>query len=163
VPIYYNYLNTGRPAAETGLGAGNRFTSKYLDVSFTPEYPFGYGLSYTEFEYSNLQVSTPEISMGGTVEITADIANTGEAEAVETVQLYTHDVTASLVRPVRGLKAFQRVRLKPGEKRSVAFTLNTSDLAFHNGAQQVVEPGLFEVWIAPNATSGVRGHFEVVE
>jgi beta-glucosidase len=161
VPIYYNHLNTGRPPADSGPEANNRFTSKYLDVSFTPEYPFGYGLSYTHFEYTSLRVSTPSMGLGGSLTISADVANTGGVEADEIVQLYTRQMTASLARPVRELKGFRRVHLKPGEKQSVEFTLKSGDLAFHKGSQLVTEPGIFQVWIAPDSAAGTQGQFVV--
>ncbi len=161
VPIYYNHLNTGRPPADSGPEANNKFTSKYLDVSFTPEYPFGYGLSYTHFEYTSLRVSTPGMGLGGSLTISADVANTGAVEADEIVQLYTRQMTASLARPVRELKGFRRVHLKPGEKQSVEFALRGGDLAFHKGSQLVTEPGLFQVWIAPDSAAGTQGQFVV--
>jgi beta-glucosidase len=161
VPIYYNHLSTGRPPAESGPVADIKFTSKYLDVSFTPEYPFGYGLSYTQFEYTNLRVSAPGMGLGGTLTVSADVANTGGVEADEIVQLYTRQMAASLARPVRELKGFRRVHLKPGEKQSVEFTLKSGDLAFHKGAQLVTEPGKFQVWIAPDSAAGAPGQFVV--
>ena len=161
VPIYYNHLNTGRPPAENGPEADNRFTSKYLDVSFTPEYPFGYGLSYTQFEYTNLRLSAPGMALGGSLTVSADVANTGGVVADEIVQLYTRQMVASLARPVRQLKGFRRVHLKPGEKQSVEFILKSGDLAFHKGAQLVTEPGIFQVWIAPDSATGAQGQFVV--
>ena len=162
VPIYYNHLNTGRPSAETGPEASNKFTSKYLDVSFTPEYPFGFGLSYTKFEYGNLHVSAPRMRVGGSLTVSAEVANTGTVEADETVQLYIRQMAASLAQPVRELKDFRRVHLKPGEKQTVEFTLKSSALAFHKGAQLVTEPGTFQVWIAPDSSAGSQGQFVLV-
>jgi beta-glucosidase len=171
VPLYYAHLNTGRPASPKDLGIPpgtpvnpRGFVSKYIDVDFTPEYPFGFGLSYTTFEYSNLRLSAPAIPMGGKLTVTADVANTGKVEAEEVVQLYTRDLAASVSRPVRELKGFRRVRLKPGEKKSVEFTIGTADLAFHNARMQLVtEPGAFQVWIAPDSDRGLRGEFTVAE
>jgi beta-glucosidase len=167
VPIYYAHLNTGRPAATTELGIplGNPaeptgYTSKYIDVDFTPEYPFGYGLSYTTFEYSNLRLSSPTIGNGEILTVTADVANRGTREGTEVVQLYTHKVSASVAQPVRLLKGFHRVRLKPGEKRAVSFSLSSADLAIYNDHLQfVAEPGPFKVWIAPDSMQGVSGDF----
>jgi beta-glucosidase len=161
VPIYYNHLNTGRPPASNGPEADNKYTSKYLDVSYTPEYPFGYGLSYTQFEYTNLRVSAPGMGLGGSLTVSADVANIGGVEADEIVQLYTRQMTGSLARPVRELRGFRRVHLKRGEKRSVEFTLKGGDLAFHKGAQLVTEPGVFQVWIAPDSAAGAQGQFVV--
>jgi beta-glucosidase len=162
VPIYYNHLNTGRPPAETGPVAEDKFRSKYLDVSFTPEYPFGFGLSYTTFAYGNPRITSPRMRLGGSLTLSAEVANTGAVEADEIVQLYTRQLAGSLARPVRELRDFRRVHLKPGEKQTVEFTLKSSALAFHKGAQLVTEPGAFQVWIAPDSASGAPGQFVVV-
>jgi beta-glucosidase len=162
VPIYYNHLNTGRPPSETGPAAEDKFRSKYLDVSFTPEYPFGFGLSYTTFVYDNLHVSSASMHVGGSLTVSAEVVNTGKVEADEVVQLYIRQLAASLAQPVRELKDFRHVHLKPGEKQTVEFTLKSSDLAFHKGAQLVTESGQFQVWIAPDSASGLRGQFELV-
>ncbi len=169
IPIYYAHLSTGRPASQTELGIpmGNPaeptgYTSKYIDVDFTPEYPFGYGLSYTEFEYRNLRLSAPEMRHGEAITFTADVTNRGSREATEVVQLYIQDVVASVAQPVRELKGFQRVPLKPGETRHVSFTLAAPDLAFYNEHMQLVtEPGTFRVWIAPDSARGVQGEFRL--
>lgn len=169
VPIYYSRLNTGRPASENELGIplGNPlnpqgYTSKYIDVDFTPEYPFGFGLSYTKFDYTNLRLSTSKVRLGDTLRISADIVNSGRYEADEIVQLYTHQIAASVSRPVRELRDFQRVHLKPGEKKSVEFTLDLSQLAFYNDQMQLTtEPGKLQVWVAPNAISGAMAEFEI--
>jgi beta-glucosidase len=169
VPIYYAHKNTGRPPSPKDLGipmgsphSRRIFRSEYIDVDYTPEYPFGFGLSYTRFEYSNLRLSARRVSPGGSLTISADITNTGQFEADEVVQLYTHDRVASVTRPVRELKRFQRIRLKPGQKGTTSFTISTQDLAFHDARMQLVtEPGAFDVWIAPDSASGVSGEFEV--
>ena len=169
VPIYYAHLNTGRPAAvnELGIPMGNPaeptgYTSKYIDVDFTPEYPFGYGLSYTEFQYSKLDVATPAVKMGNTIRVSAKVANRGSREGTEIVQFYVHAVAASVVQPVRLLKGFQRVRLRPGETRTVTFSINTGDLAFHNQQMHLVtEPGRYQVWIAPDSVRGLAGEFQI--
>jgi beta-glucosidase len=169
VPIYYAHLNTGRPASESELGVpmGNPqqpagYTSKYIDVDFTPEYPFGFGLSYTTFEYSNLRVSSPVLNGGQTITVSADVANRGTPEATETVQFYVRDLVASVVQPVRKLRAFQRVPLKPGERRTVEFTISAADLAFYDQHMRLVtEPGRVQVWIAPDATRGLTGEFDL--
>jgi beta-glucosidase len=162
IPIYYNHLNTGRPASagELGVPLGNPvdpqgFTSKYLDVDFTPEYPFGFGLSYTTFEYSPPRISSSTIRRGSRVTVSTDITNTGKREAEEVAQLYVRDLVASVAQPVRQLKGFRRVRLKPGEKQTVSFSLAESDLSFYNESMQLVtEPGEFQAWISPDAASG---------
>jgi beta-glucosidase len=170
VPIYYAHLNTGRPASESELGIplGNPvnpvgYTSKYVDVDFTPEYPFGFGLSYTTFEYSHLQVSDSTLRKGSHVTVSAEVADTGSGEADEVVQLYVHQDAASVARPVRELKGFRRVHLKPGERRTVSFDLGPEDLAFYNEHQKLItEPGTIHVWIAPDSAGGVEGKFTLV-
>jgi len=173
IPIYYNHLNTGRPATEKSfvqldsipVGAwqsslGN--TSHYLDLGFLPQFPFGFGLSYTTFEYSNMNVSASEIPMTGSVTVRATITNTGKRAGAEVVQLYVQDVTGDVVRPVRELKRFNRITLEPGQKRDVSFILKADDLAFYNQAMKsVTEPGLFRVWIGKNAAEGLEGSFSI--
>lgn len=162
IPIYYSHLNTGRPASpgELGIPLGSPvnpegFTSKYLDVDFTPEYPFGFGLSYTTFEYSKPRISTAELTPGSSITVSAEIANTGKRAGEEVAQLYIRDPVASVARPVRELKGFSRVRLNPGEKRTVSFTLTPRDLSFYNESMELVtEPGGFQAWIAPDSASG---------
>ncbi|BFM19987.1 glycoside hydrolase family 3 N-terminal domain-containing protein [Gilvimarinus japonicus] len=175
IPVYYNHMATGRPAtddnytriADIEIGVfqhvpGN--SSNHLDYGHTPEYPFGYGLTYTNFDYSDLNVETAKVSMGGTVKASAVIKNTGKVAATEVVQLYVQDVVGSRTRPVRELKDFKRVTLAPGESKTVAFTLPTSQLAFHNRDMQLVtEPGKFNLWIAQDSASGLQGEFTVVD
>ncbi len=169
VPIYYAHLNTGRPAtaAELGIPMGTPaeptgYTSKYIDVDATPEYPFGYGLSYAEFEYGNLRLSAATIGRGGSLTVSADITNRGARDAAEVVQLYIHAVAASVVQPVRLLKGFRRVPLKAGETRTVTFTIAGGDLAFHDQQMRLVtEPGRYQVWIAPDSVRGLEGEFIV--
>jgi len=169
VPIYYSHLNTGRPASETELGIpmGNPanpagYTSKYIDVDFTPEYPFGFGLSYTTVEYSNLRVSSPVLQANQSITVSADVANRGNRSATETVQLYLRDLVASVAQPVRKLVSFQRISLKAGEHRTVAFTLSATDLSFYDEHMRLItEPGRFQVWIAPDAARGLSGEFEL--
>ncbi|HWE53175.1 MAG TPA: glycoside hydrolase family 3 N-terminal domain-containing protein [Bryobacteraceae bacterium] len=167
VPIYYAHLNTGRPpsASDLGIPLGNPlnptgYTSKYVDVDYTPEYPFGYGLSYTALSYSNLRLSGSSLHSGGTLRVSADIENRGNREADEVAQLYIHQRVASVSRPVRELKGFQRIHLKPGEKETVSFSLSPEELAFWNSHNRfVTEPGTFDVWISPDSTQGIRGEF----
>jgi beta-glucosidase len=162
VPIYYDHMDTGRPPSLTGPAAEDKYRSKYLDVSFTPEYPFGFGLSYTAFAYSDLHVSAPTVPIGGSLTVSAEVANAGKVEADETVQFYIRQLAASRTQPVRELKDFRRVHLRPGEKQRVEFTLKSGELAFHKGAQLVTEPGQFQVWIAPDSSGGLGGQFELV-
>ncbi len=170
-PIYYAHKNTGRPpsASELGIPLGTPldprgFTSKYLDVDFTPEYPFGYGLSYTRFEYSNIQVSAPQIKMGGKLTVTAEVKNTGQVPGEEVVQLYVQDLFGSVTRPVKELKGFTRVALQPGESKTVSFDLSTDDLAFYDiNMKFTAEPGDFHVWIGGNSAEGVMTDFAIVD
>lgn len=169
VPIYYAHLNTGRPAPadEKGIPMGNPaepkgYFSKYIDVDVTPQYPFGFGLSYTRFEYKDLQVSAPRMDQKGTLTVSAEITNRGARPGTEVVQLYVHAVAASVAQPVRLLKGFRRLSLKPGETQRVTFPLAASDLAFHNQQMQLVsEPGRYLVWIAPDSAHGLEGEFSL--
>ncbi len=171
IPIYYAHRNTGRPPTvnEVSIPTGTPlnpqdFSSNYLDVEWTPAYPFGYGLSYTSFEYSNLNLSSDNYTMDDTVTISADIMNTGKVNGTEIVQLYIRDPFASVARPVRELKGFQRITLQPGEKKKVQFDLPVSGCGFYGmDNRYTVEPGLMHVWVAPNAASGLQGKFNLVK
>ncbi|PWU08981.1 MAG: glycosyl hydrolase [Terriglobia bacterium] len=169
VPIYYSELRTGRPASEKELGIplGNPeqpagYTSKYIDVDFTPEYPFGFGLTYSRFEYSPVRLSAPVLRAAQPITASAEIVNRGARDGVETVQLYFHHVAASVAQPVRKLAGFQRVLLKPGESRRVSFQISSDDLAFYDQSRRrVTEPGRVQVWIAPDAARGSMAEFTV--
>ncbi len=155
-PIHYNHENTGRPAGE------DKYTSKYLDCPETPLFPFGYGLSYTTFEYRNLRLSQDAIAPDGTLTVRADITNTGAVEGEEIVQLYIRDIVASRVRPVKELKGFQKIHLRPGEKKTVEFSIGPKELGFHDSEGRfVVEPGNFKLWITWNSAEGLEGQFIV--
>src|SRR5215203_1423863 len=157
VPIYYNHMNTGRPPE-----AENRYTSKYLDVPWTPLYPFGYGLSYTTFKLSNLQLSERRIRPNGMVTVTVDVENTGKRGGDEVVQLYIRDPVATMTRPVKELKGFQRIALQPGEKRRIEFVLGSQQLGFWNREMRyVVEPGEFRVMVGSNSANVIEAKFEV--
>ena len=159
IPLYYNHRNTGRP-----YDANNKFTSKYLDVPVTPRYPFGFGLSYTTFAYSNLKLSTARARASDTVTATVTVANTGSREGTEVVQLYVRDEVASVGRPVRELKGFQRVTLKPAESRAVDIRVAVRDLAFYGlDMKRVVEPGMFRVYVGPSSAEGQEARFEVIQ
>jgi beta-glucosidase len=157
VPIYYNHLNTGRPSA-----ANDRFTSKYLDLPSTPQFPFGFGLSYTQFKITNLQLSDVRIGPNGQLKVSVDVQNTGKRAGEEVVQLYIRDVAASMVRPVKELKGFKRVSLKPGETQHVEFTLGPEHLGFYNREMKyVVEPGEFKVMVGSSSEDVIEKSFEV--
>jgi beta-glucosidase len=168
VPIYYSHLSTGRPASasELGIPMGNPekpagYTSKYIDVDFTPEYAFGFGLTYSTIEYSKVRLSAPVLRAGGSLTVSADISNKGTRAAVETVQLYIHEMAASVAQPVRKLTAFRRVALAAGEHRTVDFTLTPAELAFYDSRLRLVtEAGRFEAWIAPDSASGTGVEFD---
>jgi beta-glucosidase len=155
IPIYYNHLRTGRPATE------NQYTSKYIDSPNDPLWPFGYGLSYTTFHYDDLKVSAESIGATGSITVSAQIENRGSRAGEEIVQLYVADPVASVSRPVRELKGFQRIALAPGEKRRVSFTVTPEMLAFWKDGGWVAEPGRFNVWIAPGSQDGLEGSFEL--
>jgi beta-glucosidase len=155
VPIYYNHKNSGRPIRPDGP-----FKTRYVDLPTAPLFPFGYGLTYTSFEYSNLKVSN-EV-MRGKLEISADVTNTGKRAGKELAQLYIRDLVGSLTRPIRELKGYQHMTLNPGETRRVTFTLEEEALAFTRAdGTKGVEPGNFHVWIAPDSKSGLQGSFKL--
>jgi len=156
IPTYYNHKNTGRPVAP------DRWRTGYLDQNATPLFPFGFGLTYTTFKYSDLKTEHPTIARDGTLQVRAEVANTGKREATEVVQLYVHDRVAPTSRPVRELKGFQRVSLAAGENRTVEFTVKANDLGSYDPAMHWIVPsGTYDVWVAPDSASGVQGTFEV--
>lgn len=159
-PLYYNHMTTGRPP-----DANNKYTSKYLDVSWTPLFPFGYGLTYTQFRLSNLRLSAQRIRPDGRLNVRVEVENTGRRAGDEVVQLYLKDMAASVTRPVRELKGFQRVTLRPGEKRTIEFTLMPEQLGFYDREMRfVVEPGEFKVILGTSSADEheLSANFEVV-
>ena len=148
IPIYYNHLNTGRPNPKWFT----KFTTNYLDVPNDPLFPFGYGLSYTTFDYSPLTLSSNSMTTSGNITATVTVTNTGNREGTEVVQLYIRDLVGSIARPVQELKGFERISLKPGESRTVTFTINADLLKFYNkNLDYVCEPGDFEVMVGANS------------
>lgn len=174
IPMYYAHMSTGRPAPADYLpliGSGRadlpeevKYRSHYLDVAPRPLFPFGYGLSYTTFEYTDFEVATEEVSPGETVRVAATLTNSGDMAGTEVSQLYVHDRFASVVRPVRELKAFRRISLGPGESTRLEFELPTADLAFlDKEGRPLLEPGSFDVWVGSDSTATLGGEFELVE
>jgi beta-glucosidase len=161
IPIYYNHKNTGRPFDPA---KDEKYKSRYLDVENEPLYPFGYGLSYSEFRYSNLQLDNVVMNPVNDIKVTVTVKNAGHFDGNEVVQLYIQDLAGSITRPVKELKGFQKVFLKSGESKQVTFLLNSSDISFYN--QQLhfgPEPGKFKVFIGPSSASGLEGAFEYKE
>ena len=149
IPVYYNSRKTGRPFDEN-----QKYTSKYLDVANTPLLPFGYGLSYTSFEYSNLKVSQTE---NGYINVAVDIKNTGKIDGKEVIQLYVTDIEATMTRPVKQLKRFKKIDLKAGEQYTAHFQLNKSDLSYFNDQMKVVfEPGEFGISVGGNSEAPLK-------
>jgi beta-glucosidase len=160
IPISYDELPTGRPYSAT-----NKYTSKYLDAPNTPQYPFGYGLSYTTFSFSDLHAPS-SVSGSGTFHVTADITNGGSVTGTDVVQLYLHESDTTILQPVKKLEGFQRVTLAPGQTKRVTFTLGPQNLGFYDEQGQfVVEPGPFNVWVGDSSAGvglnspGLQGMF----
>lgn len=174
IPMYYYHNATSRPAngtektidqipveaSQTALGN----TSYHLDAPRLPLFPFGYGLSYSTFEYSNLNLSANKVKKDGTITVTFDLANTGKYDATEVAQLYFHDIAASVTRPVKELVDFRRITLKAGEKKTISMDLPIQKLAFWNyEMKKVVEPGMFDLWIGSSSADGLKTQFEVID
>ncbi len=158
IPISYNELPTGRPADPS-----NKYTSKYLDVPNTPQYPFGYGLSYTTFSLSNLHLSAGSISRSGSLTVSADLTNTGTVAGDDVVQLYIHQDGTTILQPVRRLDGFQRVTLTPGQTKTITLTLRPGNIGFYTNTpgQFVVEPGTVDVYVGDSSVGGLQGQFTV--
>jgi beta-glucosidase len=157
VPMSYNELPTGRPA-----DPNNKYTSKYLDVANTPQYAFGYGLSYTTFSLSSPHVSASAVSAAGPVRISADITNTGSVTGDDVAQLYIHQDGTTILQPVRRLAGFQRVTLAPGQTKTVTFTLGHDQIGFYNNLGQLeVDPGTVDVYVADSSAGGLQTQFTV--
>ncbi len=163
IPIYYNHLNTGRPLPED-KDEFVKFRSAYLDSPNSPLYPFGYGLSYTTFDYKDLALSSDVMPMDGSLTASVTVSNTGNRAADEVVQLYVRDLVGSISRPVKELKGFKRVSLAPGESKRVEFTLTPDDLKFYNfGLDYVNEPGDYRLFIGPNSAENLSTTFRLAE
>lgn len=157
VPLYYNHKHTGRAAP---LVPGQVVWSHYNDVPNTPLYPFGYGLSYTTFSYSALTLSKKEITAADQMQVSVTMSNTGQTTGIETVQLYIRDMVGSATRPVKELKGFQRIELRPGESKTVTFTISVKDLAFYTAAGKwEAEPGAFKVFVGGDSVKVMEADF----
>ena len=162
IPIYYNHFNTGRPARDE---SNINYVSAYIDLWNSPKFPFGFGLSYTTFQYSNLKLSKTTMNPAGKIEATVDITNTGQFDGEEVVQLYLRDWVASLVRPVKELKDFSKIKLKKGETKTVKFNITAEKLSFYNEKLEwVAEPGKFELMIGASSEDiRLRENFELTK
>jgi beta-glucosidase len=157
IPVYYSRRNTGRPQAGEVFA---KFRSNYLDVENSPLFAFGYGLSYTNFEYKNLKLSKESIAGNEEIEISVDVKNTGNYDGEEVVQLYVRDVVASVTRPLKELKGFKKIFIKKGTTETVTFKLSANDLAFyHQDLQLFAEPGEFHVFVGGNSDASLSGEF----
>ena len=160
IPIYYNHKNTGRPYNHEQP----QYTSFYNDFSLEPLYPFGYGLSYTTFEYSNLILDKKLIKKNESLKVSIDVKNTGKYEGAEIVQLYIRDLVGSVTRPVKELKDFVKINLKPGETKKVEFTITPDKLKFYDiNMNYVIEPGDFKVFVGKNSVDVLEESFKVIE
>ena len=157
LPVYYNYMPEKEEWIKNGWGKA------YADMPATPLWEFGFGLSYTKFEYSNLQINPTETGDYGEISISVDVKNTGDRRGKEVVQLYIRDLIASVTVPVKELKGFKKIMLEPGEQKTVDFKLNHDDLAFYNKIMElVVEPGTFAVMVGSSSEDiRLKGEFEV--
>lgn len=161
-PLYYNHFNTGRPYDK--VNGPHEFVSRYLDTPNEPLYPFGYGLSYTEFEYSNLVLERDVLLKGEQLKVSVTVKNTGNRSGIETVQLYVQDLYGSTVRPVRELKGFEQVQLSSGESKNVTFVLKEEDLSFFTAKQvEEAEIGEFKVYVGGNCVETLEASFTLVD
>ncbi len=183
IPVYYNALNTGRPPGNRDLtrpprNGDERFASRYIDEQNSPQFPFGYGMSYTDFSYSGPQFSSSKLSAKSlradlrkdpatampVLTVTADVSNTGKTAADEVVQLYVRLQGTSVEEPVRKLKGFQRVSLAPGETKKVTFSLGADAFALWNiNNEYTVEPSLVHIWVSPDSSRGEPVELEIAD
>jgi beta-glucosidase len=161
IPVYYNHFNTGRPAKND---SDLNYVSSYIDLQNGPKFPFGYGLSYTSFSYGDIHLSASSFKPGQSLVATIQISNTGKYGGTETVQMYIRDLVGSIVRPVKELKGFQQVFLKPGESKTVRFTLSANDLKFYNkDLKYNYEPGDFKIFIGSNSEAVKEADFTLLK
>ena len=161
IPIYYNHFNTGRPAKND---SDLNYVSAYIDLPNSPKFPFGYGLSYTKFSYSEISLSTSSFRPGQTLKASITVTNTGKYDGTETVQLYTRDMVGSVVRPVKELKGFRQIFLKQGESKTLTFSLTANDLRFYNNnLKYTYEPGDFKIFIGTNSEDVKEASFTLLK
>jgi beta-glucosidase len=158
IPIYYNHYSTGRPAKDEN---DKNYVSAYIDLQNSPRYPFGYGLSYTNFNIRDLKLSSKELSIsGGKLDVSVNIQNTGNYDGEEVVQLYIRDLVGCVVRPVKELKGFQKVFLKKGETKSINFSITPNELKFYNDqVKNINEPGDYEIFVGNSSNATLKGNF----
>ncbi|WP_237172659.1 beta-glucosidase BglX [Paenibacillus lutimineralis] len=160
IPVYYNHYNTGRP--KPAEDTDEQYVSKYLDIPNAPLLPFGYGLSYTTFEYSSLELSSEVMTPEETIKVSVQVRNTGKVKGIETVQLYVRDISGEVVRPMRELKDFRKVELAPGEAARVVFELGEKQLRYyHSDLSFTSEAGKFEVFVGPNSRDTLQAGFRL--
>ena len=158
-PLYYNHKNTGRPNSPIHVTY-----SGYTDSPKTALYPFGYGLSYTTFDYDNLKLNKTKISKNGEIELSVEVSNIGKFDGEEVVQLYIRDLVGSITRPVKELKGFEKIAIKAGEKKTVTFIINAETLQFYTANKKwEVEPGDFNIWIGGDSNAPLKASFTIVE
>jgi beta-glucosidase len=164
IPVYYAHKNTGRPAAAAGTKQfAESFKSVYLDEPNSPLFPFGFGLSYTQFVYADLHIAQSVLGVDDTLVVSATVTNTGDRSGTEVVQLYVRDLVGTITRPVKELKGFQKILLQPGEQRIVRFAIPVHELGFTGqDMRYTVEPGDFKVWIGSNSTGDLDGVFTIM-
>ncbi|WP_433619838.1 glycoside hydrolase family 3 N-terminal domain-containing protein [Paenibacillus cellulositrophicus] len=161
IPVYYNHYNTGRPMNPDKTE--ERYVSKYIDSPNDPLFPFGYGLSYTTFEYGELKLTGNEITANQPLQVSVNVTNTGDRAGIETVQLYIRDVAGEVVRPMRELKGFVRLELAPGESADAVFTITEEQLRYHHSdLTQASDPGTFQVFVGPNSRDTLAESFRLV-
>ncbi|MDR6131658.1 hypothetical protein QE442_002544 [Chryseobacterium sp. SORGH_AS1175] len=149
IPVYYNHYNTGRPAKNN---TDRNYVSAYIDLDNDPKFPFGYGLSYTSFKYSDMNLSSSNLKGNQTLDISVTVSNTGKYDGEEVVQLYIRDLVGKVVRPVKELKGFQKVFIRKGEQKTVHFKLSTQDLRFYDDALNYDwEPGEFDIMLGTDS------------
>jgi len=159
IPIYYSHKNTGRPLEGKWF---QKFKSNYLDVSNEPQFPFGFGLSYTEFKYDQLKLSSNTIGKDGKLTVSLEVSNTGDKAGKEVVQLYIRDMVGTITRPVKELKGFKKIALEAGQTKTVEFSIEEKDLAFyHQDMSFYAEPGKFKVFVGPSSAESLESEFEL--